>query len=328
MGRSETSDGAPPFGQKAIAPYRSPASLVRHMEQAPEPVESASSALVHRDTAARCAPRCCFVVSSGRDAFASNPVEPRVSGFGARPRPAMGNGSPKVRLTSWNVNGRYGPGVAPPARCGARAGRRHGGGAVAERPRVSANLLQRCRVALAAAASARAATGVPRALPVRQHRPRRGGVRTSTPRTCRRVRREVWSRSRCSRRCTPDLPRPASAGGSSAVTSTRRVPNATTARSSSGAHITRQHTERCDKAERSVVLGLGEHDLPDVFRALNGCTATDTCWLARRGGQWWGRRYDHVFASRRLTPTAWRYLHAWREQRLSDHSAIEADLAA
>ena len=49
---------------------------------------------------------------------------------------------------------------------------------------------------------------------------------------------------------------------------------------------------------------------------------------ARRGGQSWGRRYDHVFASRRLTPTACRYLHAWREQRLSDHSAIEADFAA
>ena len=88
------------------------------------------------------------------------------------------------------------------------------------------------------------------------------------------------------------------------------------------------HTERWDKAERSVVLGLGEHDLPDVFRALNGYTATDASWLVRRGGQSWGRRYDHVFASRRLTPTACRYHHAWREQRLSDHSAIEADFAA
>ena len=87
------------------------------------------------------------------------------------------------------------------------------------------------------------------------------------------------------------------------------------------------HTERWDKAERSVVLGLAEHDLPDVFRALNGYTATDSSWLARRGGQSWGRRYDHVFASRRLTPTACRYLHAWREQRLSDHSAIEVDFA-
>jgi exonuclease III len=88
------------------------------------------------------------------------------------------------------------------------------------------------------------------------------------------------------------------------------------------------HTERWDKAERSVLLGLGEHDLPDVFRALNGYTATDGSWFARRGGQSWGRRYDHIFASRRLMPTACRYLHEWREHRLSDHSAIEADFAA
>jgi exonuclease III len=89
-----------------------------------------------------------------------------------------------------------------------------------------------------------------------------------------------------------------------------------------------RHKERWDDAERSVVLGLAEHDLPDVFRALNGYTATDASWVARRHDKSWGRRYDHVFASRRLRPTACRYLHAWREQRLSDHSATEADFAA
>ena len=72
-------------------------------------------------------------------------------------------------------------------------------------------------------------------------------------------------------------------------------------------------SDDCDavaSAERSVVLGLGEHDLPDVFRALNGYTATDASWLARSGGQSGGRRYDHIFASRRLAPTACRYVHA------------------
>jgi endonuclease/exonuclease/phosphatase family metal-dependent hydrolase len=87
------------------------------------------------------------------------------------------------------------------------------------------------------------------------------------------------------------------------------------------------HTERWDGAERSVVLGLAEHDLPDVFRALNGYTATDASWVARRGGQSWGRRHDHVFASRCRRPTACRYHHAWREQQISDHSAIETDFA-
>ena len=90
----------------------------------------------------------------------------------------------------------------------------------------------------------------------------------------------------------------------------------------------RPHTERWDAAERSVVLGLAEHDLADVYRALNGSAATDASWFARRGEQRWGRRYDHIFAARGLEATGCRYLHAWREDGLSDHSAIEADFAA
>ena len=86
-----------------------------------------------------------------------------------------------------------------------------------------------------------------------------------------------------------------------------------------------RHTERWDDAERSVVLGLAEHDLADVFRALNGYSATDISWVVRRRGKQWSRRYDHIFASRRLQATCCRYLHEWREQGLSDHSAIEAD---
>jgi hypothetical protein len=75
------------------------------------------------------------------------------------------------------------------------------------------------------------------------------------------------------------------------------------------------------------VLGLAEHDLAGVFRQLNGYSATDASWIARRGEQRWPRRYDHVFASRRLAPAGCRYLHGWREHGLSDHSAIEADFA-
>ncbi len=40
-----------------------------------------------------------------------------------------------------------------------------------------------------------------------------------------------------------------------------------------------------------------------------------------------GRRYDHIFASRKLAETSCHYEHPWREQGLSDHSAIEADFA-
>ena len=87
------------------------------------------------------------------------------------------------------------------------------------------------------------------------------------------------------------------------------------------------HRERWDRAERSVLLGLAEYDLADVFRALNGYSATDASWVARRGEKRWGRRYDHIFASRCLRPTCCRYLHDLREHRLSDHSAIEVEFA-
>jgi len=88
-----------------------------------------------------------------------------------------------------------------------------------------------------------------------------------------------------------------------------------------------RHLARWDDAERSVVLGLAEHDLADVFRGLHGYSATDASWVARRGGKEWGRRYDHIFAARRLAATSCHYLHSWREGGLSDHSAIEADFA-
>ena len=76
-----------------------------------------------------------------------------------------------------------------------------------------------------------------------------------------------------------------------------------------------------------MILGLADYDLADVFRAVNGYSASDAGWLARRGETEWRRRADHIFASRRLRETSGRYLHAWRERRLSDHSAIEADFA-
>jgi exonuclease III len=87
------------------------------------------------------------------------------------------------------------------------------------------------------------------------------------------------------------------------------------------------HTERWNAAERGVILGLADNDLPDVFRTLHGYDPTDASWVSRRGRHEVGRRYDHVFASRALRATACGYLHEWREKGLSDHSAIEVDFA-
>jgi exonuclease III len=89
----------------------------------------------------------------------------------------------------------------------------------------------------------------------------------------------------------------------------------------------RRHEERWNAGERSVILGLADFDLTDVFRSLNGYEPRDASWVVRRGTRETGRRYDHVFASADMLATRCQYLHAWREDGLSDHSAIEADFA-
>jgi exonuclease III len=89
-----------------------------------------------------------------------------------------------------------------------------------------------------------------------------------------------------------------------------------------------RHAKEWNESERSVICGLTEHDLPDVFRTLNGYTARDASWVMRRGGTEVGRRYDHIFASVSLRPTCCRYLHELRNAGLSDHAPILADFAA
>jgi exonuclease III len=83
--------------------------------------------------------------------------------------------------------------------------------------------------------------------------------------------------------------------------------------------------ERWDAAERSIICGLAEWDLVDVFRLLNGYDRTDVSWVfhtrARRKA---AHRLDHILASASLNPVWCDYEHGWREAGLSDHSAMEA----
>jgi exonuclease III len=51
--------------------------------------------------------------------------------------------------------------------------------------------------------------------------------------------------------------------------------------------------QRWDKAEWSVLKGLAEYDLEDVYRSLHGYGKTEFSHCVRGRG----RRYDHVFAS-------------------------------
>ncbi len=77
-----------------------------------------------------------------------------------------------------------------------------------------------------------------------------------------------------------------------------------------------------------MVPGLRDIGYRDAFRHLHGYASREPSWTWRRiaghGGGW---RIDHLFASSELDPVTCGYHHAWRDDALSDHSALEADLA-
>jgi exodeoxyribonuclease-3 len=82
-----------------------------------------------------------------------------------------------------------------------------------------------------------------------------------------------------------------------------------------------------DEGELGVVPGLRELGYRDAFRALHGYAQREPSWTWRRiAGHDGGWRLDHVFASEELRPASAAYHHSWREQGLSDHSALEVDL--
>lgn len=84
------------------------------------------------------------------------------------------------------------------------------------------------------------------------------------------------------------------------------------------------NNKRWSEAELSVITGLRKHDLGDVYRLMHGFEKQEMSWVMWNRGRKHGRRFDHVFASRRLNAAACAYLHVLREQGLSDHAPIEA----
>ena len=83
-----------------------------------------------------------------------------------------------------------------------------------------------------------------------------------------------------------------------------------------------------DDAELGVVPGLRDVGYRDAFRALHGYGSREPSWTWQQiAGHRGGWRLDHLFASPELTPVAAHYHHDWRDGGLSDHSALEADLA-
>jgi exonuclease III len=84
--------------------------------------------------------------------------------------------------------------------------------------------------------------------------------------------------------------------------------------------------ERWDVAESALIRGLERHGFRDAFRSLNGFDSKEPSWEWPRWGG--GYRLDHLIASAEVDVTACSYRHDWRrEDRLSDHSALVAELS-
>ena len=78
--------------------------------------------------------------------------------------------------------------------------------------------------------------------------------------------------------------------------------------------------ERWDRAELALIRGLEPYGYRDAFRLLHPEAIEEISWeWARWGG---GYRLDHLIVSEDLTVEECRYEHTWREQGLSDHSAL------
>jgi exonuclease III len=83
-----------------------------------------------------------------------------------------------------------------------------------------------------------------------------------------------------------------------------------------------------DDAELGVVPGLRDLGFSDAFRALHGYAERSPSWTFRRiAGHSGGWRLDHVFCSDELAPRSARYHHEWRDDGLSDHAALESEIA-
>jgi exonuclease III len=84
--------------------------------------------------------------------------------------------------------------------------------------------------------------------------------------------------------------------------------------------------ERWDAAETALIRGLEPLGFRDAFRELNGFEAKEPSWEWPRWGG--GYRLDHLIVSQEIEVTACSYRHDWRrEDKLSDHSALVAELA-
>ena len=83
--------------------------------------------------------------------------------------------------------------------------------------------------------------------------------------------------------------------------------------------------ERWDAAELALLRGLEQHEFRDAYRELHGWDHKDPTWEWPGSGG--GYRLDHLVVSADVEVRRVEYRHDWRrELRLSDHSALVAEL--
>jgi exonuclease III len=82
--------------------------------------------------------------------------------------------------------------------------------------------------------------------------------------------------------------------------------------------------ERWDQAELALVRGLEPYGFHDAYRLFHGYDVRELSWEWPR----WkgGYRLDHLVVSASVAVKSCRYEHQWRNDGLSDHSALIATL--
>jgi exonuclease III len=96
----------------------------------------------------------------------------------------------------------------------------------------------------------------------------------------------------------------------------------TFARSSRGV-LRPERGARWDNAELALLRGLEPAGFRDAFRDLHGYGEREPTWVWPNGG---GYRLDHLVVSAAVCVDACFYRHDWRDEGLSDHSALVAQV--
>ena len=84
--------------------------------------------------------------------------------------------------------------------------------------------------------------------------------------------------------------------------------------------------ERWDAAERNIIQNHNQLGMIDAFRSFNDYSLQSYSWFLHGNDKNLGRRYDHIFCSDTFKPISCFYDQKPRQNKLSDHSPIIAEI--